>query len=765
MRFRSVLYGSLGVVLAHLLVFSGWSSPSAYSSDDALSQGVYVSMLSPWDRVLTGRERYKIYHVDVKAGEVWTFDARSPHFSPFLIVRGARGQRDAGGVLGMHRAELVYEARRDERLALLVSTSIRGEMGLFALNVHASQNAHVVEADRPFIRSELVENSRVEGTIDGSTDRTPTGIGVDRYEYMGVAGERIVIRVSSPRFVPLVMVHGPGVALHSADPVGRERAAVIEVELPQSGRYVIRVLSGPNVLDASYTLRLRNRSTRTSTPRLVVGAHVEGTLAQATPRLSNDARASRYRLRLEKGQGVQLLLNASDFEGKVRVSAPAPTLLDEVDTAEQEIQDRQIYESRRGVLRFHAPSTGDYEVVVSAPRVDQWGDYILSVLRMEDAADGGLKDAGNNASTRTLLRAGRPRLGQLKLGAPQMKDLSYYQVYRLPVNAGERWTVEMSSLSFDTHLELRGPQGFALSNDDRDALSTDSLLTFDAPFSGDLTIYATSHLPRALGPFSVHAYKGDPAPRDAEEPQGRLIALLVGISEYGPEKWESLPYCAADAVRLGGALESTGMLAPESMILVDAHATRDELVKALERAAEVVQPNDVFLFFFSGHGGQLPSDDPMERDGLDETLVLHDAQIRDDELGDLLLNVDSRLSLVVLDACYSGGFRDTLRRRKNQIGIFSSEEDVSSLVAEQFEAGGYLSNILLYGLAGGADRGPSDGVVTVDELLQYLRMAWNEFGQVLAVDSNDRFAHQELVIERGYTSPQEVILKRPATQR
>lgn len=767
-RWISACYSlCLSALFLLLLCASASQAQPRHESERAVR--MFYGLLSPLDRALPGRERYKRYAVDVKAGEVWTFDARSPHFSPFLVLRSARGQRDAGGVLGMHRAELRYEARRDERLELLVSTSVRGEIGAFGLRMHKSVNQDFQEPRSPFIRSELVANSRVDGQIDAHTDRTPTGIGVDRYEYLGTAGERIVIRASSPNFVPLVMIHGEDVALHSSDPVGKERQAELQVVLPTTGRYVIRVLSGPNVKEAPYTLRVRSASTHnaglTSRPRLVLGAHVEGKLMPPTPPLSKEARAQRYRLRLEKGQGVSIQLRSSDFEGTVTVTTPAQTLLDTVETREHTPQDRQTFRSsRRGIVAFQAPITGDYEVSVEPDRMDAWGDYLLSVLRAEDATEETLKDTRNDDSARTPLRAGRPARGQLKFDAPQMKDLSYYHAYRLPVNQGERWTIEMSSLSFDTHLELRGPRGFALSNDDRSPKNTDSLLTFDAPFTGDLTIYATSHLPRAVGPFSLHAYKGDPD-IDEDQDEGRLIAVLVGLSEYAPASWEPLPYCAADAVRVGGSLTSTGMLAPESTILIDAHATRDALVQAMEYAAEVVQPNDLFLFFFSGHGGQLTSDDPMERDGLDETLVLYDGQIRDDELGDLLLNIDSRLSLVVLDACYSGGFRDTLRRRKNQIGIFSSEEDVSSLVAEQFEAGGYLSNLLLYGLAGSADRSPADGILTVDELLQYLRMAWNEFGQVLAVDSSDRFAHQELVIERGYTSPQEVILKRPATQR
>lgn len=733
-------------------------------------------LLSWLDARLDGRIRYKAYEIDVKPGEVWTFDVQSPHFSPYLVVRTDRGQRDAGGNLGVHEAQLTYEARRDERITLWVSTAAFGELGVYSLRAHKREGDAPAVGPQPMhIRSELVANSRVHGEIDAIEDRGPAGIAVHRYEYHGEAGERLVLRASSPQFVPLLMMHGLGVAVHSGDPIGRPREAVLDVTLPESGRYVIRVLSGPTVEDAPYTLSVRQKRAHDGhTPasqRMVLGAHIDGALRPGPRAQDAQPPEDRYWLRLEKGQRVHLHLGADDLDATLQVRMPDKDAKhgayeDPHRTEEPTPQNGKTLSAAVGEsLKFSPPYTGDYEVFVRANNPAVSGSYTLSALRDSDAVDAIFDAQDAQHEGRTLLRAGQNMREQLREDAPQMNDYSYYHAYRLPVEEGQRWTIEMQSLAFDTHLELRGPQGFALANNDRDADSTDSLISFDAPFTGDVTIYATSHLPRALGPFTIHAYEGDPEGDADEADDGRVIALLVGISEYGPKEWAPLPYCAADAVRVGRALETTGTLAPESTILVDAHATRDSLTSALEDAADIVGPNDVFLFFFSGHGGQLPSDDPAERDGLDETLVLYDEQMRDEEFGDLLLNINSRLSIVVLDACYSGGFRDTLRRRKNQIGIFSSEEDVSSFVAEQFEAGGYLSNILVYGLGESADRTPEDGVVTVAELLQYIRTAWGELGQVLGVDSSDHFAHQELVIERGYTSPQEVILRRPPTQR
>jgi cytochrome P450 len=61
------------------------------------------------------------------------------------------------------------------------------------------------------------------------------------------------------------------------------------------------------------------------------------------------------------------------------------------------------------------------------------------------------------------------------------------------------------------------------------------------------------------------------------------------------------------------------------------------------------------------------------------------------------------VSLLALDACFSGGFARDVVSRPGVMGLFSSEEDLTSAVADKFEAGGYLSHFLRAGLAGEGD--------------------------------------------------------------
>ena len=97
----------------------------------------------------------------------------------------------------------------------------------------------------------------------------------------------------------------------------------------------------------------------------------------------------------------------------------------------------------------------------------------------------------------------------------------------------------------------------------------------------------------------------------------------------------------------------------------------------------------MFLFFYSGHGAYVEG--RRELDGRDETLYVSDGHITDDQVSVWFDSVNARLGVIALDSCFSGGFARDVISAPGRMGIFSSEEDVTSNVAERFQAGGYLS--------------------------------------------------------------------------
>src|SRR5439155_22713102 len=91
----------------------------------------------------------------------------------------------------------------------------------------------------------------------------------------------------------------------------------------------------------------------------------------------------------------------------------------------------------------------------------------------------------------------------------------------------------------------------------------------------------------------------------------------------------------------------------------DRGATLAAVRQAIQRVGGEAGPNDMFVLFYSGHGGRETRQtfQPADPDGLDETLVFYDAELTDDAVNELLGGVHARVTPVALDGGYSGGFR------------------------------------------------------------------------------------------------------------
>lgn len=86
-------------------------------------------------------------------------------------------------------------------------------------------------------------------------------------------------------------------------------------------------------------------------------------------------------------------------------------------------------------------------------------------------------------------------------------------------------------------------------------------------------------------------------------------------------------------------------------------ATHDNILGALSTAAETRGAGDIFVFYYSGHGGQQPNFDPEdpETDNKDETLVVYDRDIIDDEIHKIFTEFKSGVHIIMLsDSCNSG---------------------------------------------------------------------------------------------------------------
>lgn len=148
------------------------------------------------------------------------------------------------------------------------------------------------------------------------------------------------------------------------------------------------------------------------------------------------------------------------------------------------------------------------------------------------------------------------------------------------------------------------------------------------------------------------------------------LSINVGLNSVDPGRyggWDGqLVACEFDAQDMRALAESNGI--GEGRVLLTAEATAEAVTAAIGDAARRLEPGDLLFLTYSGHGGQVDDTTGEEDDRLDETWVLFDRQLLDDELYDLWGQFEPGVRIFVLsDSCHSGSVTRQLRARFDEI--------------------------------------------------------------------------------------------------
>jgi hypothetical protein len=134
----------------------------------------------------------------------------------------------------------------------------------------------------------------------------------------------------------------------------------------------------------------------------------------------------------------------------------------------------------------------------------------------------------------------------------------------------------------------------------------------------------------------------------------KRLALLVGNNAY--ENVPRLQTAVNDARTVGTALRRLGF----SVMIVE-NQPRRAMSEAMLAFDKTIEPGDIALFFFAGHGfeirGQnylLPTDIPEVREGQEE--LIRDSAFPADRIIDRLQARGARTTVLVLDACRNNPF-------------------------------------------------------------------------------------------------------------
>jgi len=220
-----------------------------------------------------------------------------------------------------------------------------------------------------------------------------------------------------------------------------------------------------------------------------------------------------------------------------------------------------------------------------------------------------------------------------------------------------------------------------------------------------------------------------------------LHILAVGINKYQNSAY-NLNYAQPDASAFIDKIQFTGKNIFKSINpieIYDENATKENIVAAFKSIMLKAKPEDVFLFYYAGHGTLdeehneeyylVPTDitklygDPtqLQAKGISAT-----------ELKGFLTQVKSQKQIILMDACHSGGALKTLGVRAAatdekaivQLARSSGVVMIASSGSKQFATEfaqlqhGVFTYVLLEALDGKADNG--DKKITVNELKFYM---------------------------------------------
>jgi hypothetical protein len=133
------------------------------------------------------------------------------------------------------------------------------------------------------------------------------------------------------------------------------------------------------------------------------------------------------------------------------------------------------------------------------------------------------------------------------------------------------------------------------------------------------------------------------------------LSLHIGLNEVDPRHYGGrypLRGCHNDAHDMAAIARARGY---ETTVLLDADATASRILEGMRAAAAELAAGDAFLLTYAGHGAQVPDETSDEPDAKDETWVLFDRMLLDDEIYAVLATFRQGVRvLIVSDSCHSG---------------------------------------------------------------------------------------------------------------
>jgi len=223
-------------------------------------------------------------------------------------------------------------------------------------------------------------------------------------------------------------------------------------------------------------------------------------------------------------------------------------------------------------------------------------------------------------------------------------------------------------------------------------------------------------------------------------PKGKLYILAIGIDKY-KNSTLNLSYSVNDAEALTETFKKfvnerfyTGI---NEVKLYNQHATRNNIFSAFDTLHTKIRKEDLFILYIAGHGVTIDGKYyilPWETDNVTSPDAIKKVGLNTDTIQQLLIKIPARRSFVILDTCFSGGYKEDVYKALSQraaLGRFvrNTGRAILSASSEQqeaiegYEGHGLFTYVLLDGLEGNADKnGNNNNEISINETANYVVM-------------------------------------------
>jgi hypothetical protein len=205
----------------------------------------------------------------------------------------------------------------------------------------------------------------------------------------------------------------------------------------------------------------------------------------------------------------------------------------------------------------------------------------------------------------------------------------------------------------------------------------------------------------------------------------KKVALLVGVSNY-QQGLSALPSATKDAKAIKQVLQHLDI---GGFVETDITSLLNQPQKKVEDAIYILfnncSPDDLVLFYFSGHGvkdekGNLYIATPTTRTDQNKRVLPHTA-IAASFVKDQMIASPSRRQVVILDCCFSGAFAKGLTLGNKSWAVLTSSDTVEYSYAPEPSELSIYTRYLVEGIKTGVGDLNNDGNISVDELYEYTR--------------------------------------------